>query len=438
MNRVCIFCFLIIAFIGSLQAQGPQDIIKSKIRYGFEINRRPAVNFNVHVNYSGQNWQPTVHVGISIQNDVLQFERKKDNFQSEYQISVAIQQKDEEETIVNETWIEEAIELEFDITNSRKQFQYHSYTFTDVDSAKRLMPGEYNCFVEVRDLVTKKSYRNKRPLLIKEAPGDEKWRFPSDIAILFANKQNSMHFPLITSAEVLEFNSPYLFAAKFPAPAEDSLQVNLRFYSVTQDGAQLINQNFEEIKPDSADLIYSFEMPYKTLDEGRYKIRILGKQGDNEFDLEKEFLIVWFDKPVYLYKADLAVRPLQYVLSKEEFSHAKGKSYNDLEDWMKNYWKNQDPSKETIYNELLYEFYGRVDQVNRDYTTRFKEGWETDQGKVYILYGPPQNIENKRYAANTIPYIIWTYQEGALSFTFTDKDQDGEFMLQRTENGKEQ
>ena len=173
------------------------------------------------------------------------------------------------------------------------------------------------------------------------------------------------------------------------------------------------------------------------MDEGRYKVRLLGVTADQEFDREKEFSIVWFDKPIYLYKADLAVRPLQYVLSKEDFGNARGKDYTDLEEWIKNYWKDQDPSKDTKYNELLYEFYNRVDEVNRDYTTRFKEGWETDQGKVYILYGPPENIENKRYAANTPPYIIWTYQGGDLRFTFTDNDEDGEFILQTTENGKD-
>ena len=213
MNRLIFSGIIYLILCSVLFGQGPQDIIKRKIRYGFEINRRPPVNFNIHINYLGQNWKPKLYVAVSIQNDVLQFERR-DNFQSEYQISVAIRHKDDEKTIINETWSEKATQINFDVTNSRKEFQYHTYTIEDKNSQEKLTPGEYDCLVEVRDKITKKSYRNKRSFVIKKAPKDENWNVPSEIAFLYSNNRDKKSFPLVTSSEVLEFNIPYYLSSQ--------------------------------------------------------------------------------------------------------------------------------------------------------------------------------------------------------------------------------
>ena len=41
---------------------------------------------------------------------------------------------------------------------------------------------------------------------------------------------------------------------------------------------------------------------------------------------------------------------------------------------------------------LIRHYYGRVEEANRLFTT-YKEGWKTDRGMVYIILGPPGNVE---------------------------------------------
>src|SRR5690625_5315948 len=47
-------------------------------------------------------------------------------------------------------------------------------------------------------------------------------------------------------------------------------------------------------------------------------------------------------------------------------------------------------------------YYERVEQANKQFTS-FKEGWKTDLGMIYILFGPPWYVD--RYL-NT---MAWSY-----------------------------
>jgi GWxTD domain-containing protein len=55
------------------------------------------------------------------------------------------------------------------------------------------------------------------------------------------------------------------------------------------------------------------------------------------------------------------------------------------------------------------DYYGNVQAVNQQFGTKRKKGYETDRGRVYLQYGPP-NLRNK-YTVNpdSYPHEIWQY-----------------------------
>ena len=65
------------------------------------------------------------------------------------------------------------------------------------------------------------------------------------------------------------------------------------------------------------------------------------------------------------------------------------------------------------------------------YSTRFLEGWQTDQGMVYLLYGEPSEVENRTYSVDSVPHIIrkYNYDGNVREFIFVDKTKSGEFVL---------
>lgn len=50
-----------------------------------------------------------------------------------------------------------------------------------------------------------------------------------------------------------------------------------------------------------------------------------------------------------------------------------------------------------------------VKVVNKTYSTRIKKGYETDQGRVYLQYGAPDDITFDKYDPSAYPYEIWQY-----------------------------
>lgn len=60
--------------------------------------------------------------------------------------------------------------------------------------------------------------------------------------------------------------------------------------------------------------------------------------------------------------------------------------------------------------ELAWEnYYVQVQYVEELYGTRVKKGYETDRGRVYLQYGPPNTLVQRHNPPNVLPYEIWHY-----------------------------
>jgi len=55
------------------------------------------------------------------------------------------------------------------------------------------------------------------------------------------------------------------------------------------------------------------------------------------------------------------------------------------------------------------EYKKQVQFVQRLYATNFQDGFETDRGRVYLQYGPPNQITSRETSPQEYPYEIWQY-----------------------------
>jgi len=55
------------------------------------------------------------------------------------------------------------------------------------------------------------------------------------------------------------------------------------------------------------------------------------------------------------------------------------------------------------------EYKKNVQMVQRLYATNFQDGFETDRGRVYLQYGPPNQITARESSPSEYPYEIWQY-----------------------------
>lgn len=75
------------------------------------------------------------------------------------------------------------------------------------------------------------------------------------------------------------------------------------------------------------------------------------------------------------------------------------------------FWKHRDPIPETEENEFKIEHYKRIDYVNRYFGREAaKPGWMTDRGRMYIILGPPNDIQHIDGKSEIYNCEIWFYQ----------------------------
>jgi GWxTD domain-containing protein len=77
-----------------------------------------------------------------------------------------------------------------------------------------------------------------------------------------------------------------------------------------------------------------------------------------------------------------------------------------LKQYFLNFWKTRDD----LYPELAWNHYHQqVDKVNIIYSTPNRKGYETDRGRVFLKYGPPNIVSESYHEPAAYPYEIWQY-----------------------------
>jgi GWxTD domain-containing protein len=79
-----------------------------------------------------------------------------------------------------------------------------------------------------------------------------------------------------------------------------------------------------------------------------------------------------------------------------------------LQQYFLNFWttrNNYSPEDEWL------KYYEEVKKTNAAFSTKTKKGYESDRGRVYLQYGPPNAIAESYYEPNAYPYEIWHYYQ---------------------------
>jgi GWxTD domain-containing protein len=139
-----------------------------------------------------------------------------------------------------------------------------------------------------------------------------------------------------------------------------------------------------------------------------------------------------FDKPT----KDWYQGPVRYIITKQEVKAYKALD-NELDrasfiDW---FWQRRDTEPGTPQNEFRERFEQRVFEATRMFDDTVKPGWKTDMGKVYILVGPPDEMNKDVMAKTHRGIVTWVYRKPpfpdlnpntVIGFA---KGPDGEFHL---------
>ena len=136
-----------------------------------------------------------------------------------------------------------------------------------------------------------------------------------------------------------------------------------------------------------------------------------------------------------------------YIITDEERSAFKKFTTDDeREQFIEAFWERRNPNPGSPENEFKEEYYRRIAYANEHYSSGIP-GWKTDRGRIYITWGPPDEIDSHPSGGtyqrppeegggetSTFPFEQWRYRyiEGIGSniiLEFVDPSMSGEYHL---------
>jgi GWxTD domain-containing protein len=105
----------------------------------------------------------------------------------------------------------------------------------------------------------------------------------------------------------------------------------------------------------------------------------------------------------------------------------------EREHFIEQFWQRRDPTPGTPANEFKEEHYRRIAYANQKFADPAGlPGWKTDRGRVYITYGPPDEIES--HPAANPPNEQWLYRhiQGVgenVIIEFADQERNGRYLM---------
>jgi GWxTD domain-containing protein len=138
-----------------------------------------------------------------------------------------------------------------------------------------------------------------------------------------------------------------------------------------------------------------------------------------------------------------------YIISNEErhsFLHLA--TNEEREQFIEAFWQRRNPDPDSPENTFKEEHYRRIAYANEHYASGIP-GWKTDRGKIYIMWGPPDEVDSHPTGGNwdrpsdqgggsttTYPYEDWRYRhlegEGLgenVELEFVDPTSTGEYHI---------
>lgn len=167
-------------------------------------------------------------------------------------------------------------------------------------------------------------------------------------------------------------------------------------------------------------------IPASSFENALYELKVVNNSS-NELVAQYYFRSFWADMPASLYSLDISIRHLKYILSEEEVARINEGNDRERERKFREFWEQRDPTPNTVYNELMAEYYRRIDYAFKEFGSQeYPMGHESDQGEVYIKFGPPENKE-RTFPETGRTMEIWEYP--SRSFVFESTTGFGDFVL---------
>ena len=355
---------------------------------------------------------------FSVPYDNLLFEKQGDSFYSSVIWTVTLTGKPN--SVVFTKDLTDSVQVSsFKETLALNKFFSHNLSVT-------LKPGEYTVTIRLHDKISNAHTLRSGKFIAKDFN-----KYPVNVSDLIILKK-------ITGAVLNPGNiwprfmpvtadSVFLYADVTSPKIQKTVSLSLEIQSLN---GQTIHKQKTELTLTGWKTPFARSLNISGLSDGRYKLKL------SVLNIKSSpgYQYLWVRKKMKsILKGNLAaiLEPMQYIMNHSDWirlKHAAGEKRKKL---FQEFWQKRNPLPNSKTNPLLEEFHRRVQSADEDFSYSKTPGWKTDRGRIYIIYGPPDDIytNNTNIFSSVPPYIIWTYYDLRLKFVFVDELNTGDFRL---------
>ncbi|MBI4534900.1 MAG: GWxTD domain-containing protein [Ignavibacteriae bacterium] len=371
--------------------------------------------------------QSRLDVFIQIGFDQLSFVKRDDKYHASYELTISV--LDEDKSLVSEKlWTEEVTATDFDESVSSDAYSLTQRVF-------EVPPGTYYIITSLRDNETKVSHQVAKQLKVADYSGAG--LFLSDIMLvsrISARGDKKIIAPLVSGNVGNVLGQFYVFFEAYSDKQLDSVSVV----------ATVLNKQKERmLKIDTVEVLASGRtqlfvgIDHSMLALGEYTVYAQVfplRAGETEeqkplANTSRAFVVHWLGIPKGIRDLDLAIDQLQYIAKDKELEVIRNaRTAEEKQKQFLEFWKRRDPNPNTPRNEKMEEYYAKVEYANKHFK-HYIDGWKTDMGMIYIIFGSPSNVDRHPFDSDSKPYEVWSYYDLNQQFVFVDETGFGDYRL---------
>jgi GWxTD domain-containing protein len=369
-------------------------------------------------------------VYVQMPYDRLHFLKVGSAYEAKYEVTMSFLSTDNT-PVLEKTWVQ-------DVKASTFEESVAKGTYDLSERSIYLQPAKYKLRVRIHDPESDKTTQIEKTVEVPKF--SDRDLSLSDIMIVSKLTEQGGKKTIVpdVSDNVGQFpHGFYLFFEIYNRTNLDS--IDLKYSVVNPKGTVLVTYSRSEpLLRNRSQVFFKFDSlnipvgSYKFVIEARKTAsaqRLNGEEQPILASVEKAFTLRWAGMPRSLVNLDAAIDEMQYIANGSELEEIK--SAPTLEEKQKRFlafWKKRDPTPGTEENELMEEYYNRVEYANKHFG-HYIDGWKTDMGMVYIILGPPNSVDRHPFEYDSKPYEIWYYYARDKRFVFVDETGFGDYRL---------
>ncbi len=178
---------------------------------------------------------------------------------------------------------------------------------------------------------------------------------------------------------------------------------SLQYRGINYNRTEILEQQERILEQETGTITIEYRTARPPRGAYRFEVEVAdrGGQGDVILYKARDFSSMSKNFPNLLTPGELA-KPLVYLMRRSEFRDIMAiEDQDSLKHAIDRFWLSNIGDKEQA-SRVIRKYYERVEEANKQFSN-FKEGWMTDMGMVYVLFGPPWYVER------SLDTMVWFY-----------------------------